>query len=78
MNIKTIEVDESQSQMKYILTLVKQGVEVVLAQNNKPMAKLVPFKKTETLKRVAGLHLGSARIREDFDDQLDDEFWSGK
>ena len=78
MTIKTIEIDENQSQMKDLLALVQQGIEVVLAQNNMPLAKLVPLKKAAPLQRVAGLHSGTIEMREDFDEPLDDEFWIGK
>lgn len=78
MTIKTIEIDENQNQLKDILALVQQGIEVVLAQNNMPMAKLVPLKKTPPLQRVAGLHSGTIKMSEDFDAPLDDDFWVGK
>lgn len=78
MTIKTIEIDENQNQLKDILALVQQGIEVVLAQNNMPMAKLVPLKKTSPLQRVAGLHSGTIKMSEDFDAPLDDDFWVGK
>ena len=53
------------------LSLVADGTEVVLTEDNTPIARLVPISK-----RVAGLHTGAIWISEDFDAPLPDEFWT--
>jgi antitoxin (DNA-binding transcriptional repressor) of toxin-antitoxin stability system len=78
MTIKTIEIDDSQGQFKDILILVRQGVEVILAQDNMPMARLVPISEATSTARVAGLHADAILMSDDFDAPLDDGFWLGQ
>ena len=78
MTTKTIEINDSQNQMKDILALVQQGIEVILAQNNMPMARLIPFENAAPVQRVAGLHAGTITMSEEFDEPLEDDFWAGK
>jgi antitoxin (DNA-binding transcriptional repressor) of toxin-antitoxin stability system len=54
-----------------------QGNEVVIAANQVPLVKLVPVRKRPQ-RRVAGLHRGALKMRDDFNEPLPDEFWLGK
>lgn len=78
MTVKTIEINETEDQLNDILDLVRQGVEVILAKDNMPMAKLIPMPEITSTQRVAGLHKGSVQLSDDFDSSLDDDFWLGK
>ena len=63
-----------------ILTVIKHaknGDEIVLEENGKPIAKITPIIGTEQpkKKRTAGLGKGTMWMSDDFDDELPDEFW---
>lgn len=76
MNVTTIDVHEAQTQLSQLLTLVLKGGDVVIAQDNVPLVRLVPI-KPQKKRRIAGLHKGAMRMRADFNDPLPDEFWLG-
>ena len=77
MPTKTVDVDEAQTHLAELLTLVAAGTEVILTSNNTPLARLVPV-ATSTTPRVADLHKGAIWISDDFDEPLPDEFWLGE
>jgi antitoxin (DNA-binding transcriptional repressor) of toxin-antitoxin stability system len=72
MLTKTIDIRKEPTDLKGLLSLIAEGAEVVLTEGNKPVARLVPIGK-----RIAGLHSGSMRMTEDFDEPLPEEFWTG-
>lgn len=80
MITKTVTVHEAQTHLPELLTLALEGVEVIIVEDGKPLARLVPIslpQKKPKKKRVAGLHRGQGWVSEDFDDPLPDEFWTG-
>jgi len=72
MLTKTIDVKKKLPDLKGLLSLVAEGTEVVLTEDNTPIARLVPISK-----RISGLHAGAIWMSEDFDEPLPDEFWTG-
>ena len=77
MEKKTIEVQEAQSHLRELLSLVGTGTEVVLTEENTPVARLLPIESTSR-PRIAGLHKSSMWTRKDFDEPLPDVFWTGE
>jgi antitoxin (DNA-binding transcriptional repressor) of toxin-antitoxin stability system len=81
--VKTIEVTKSTS-LQDLVTLANQEREVVLTQDNKPVAKVLPIvspQKTPegiSSRRTLGLHRGAWKVGDDFDEALPDEFWLGE
>lgn len=73
---KTIDVSEAQSRLSEILSLVAHGAEIILTEDEKPVARLVPIDSSST-QRTAGLHSGVIWTSDDFDQPLSDEFWTG-
>ncbi len=72
---KTISLNEDIS-IQTIIALTKNGDEVLIEENGKPIAKLTPLEKPKEIKkRTAGLGKGTMWMSEDFDDELPDEFW---
>jgi prevent-host-death family protein len=69
MLTRTIDVKKKPPNLKGLLSLVADGTEVLLTEDNTPIARLVPIAK-----RVAGLHAGAVWTSEDFDEPLPDEF----
>jgi antitoxin (DNA-binding transcriptional repressor) of toxin-antitoxin stability system len=78
MPTKTVEVQQTQTYLKELLGLVVQGSEIILTQDNTPIARLVPITVSPTTARVAGLHLDAIWMSDDFDDPLSKEFWLGE
>ena len=72
----TISIGDAQAQFQKILALVSEGNEIIISDDNKPLAKIVPFSALPK-KRVAGLNKGKIRASEDFDDPLPEDFWTG-
>lgn len=60
-----------------VIKLAKNGDEIVLEENGKPIAKITPIIEIEQpkKKRTAGLGKGTTWMSDDFDDELPDEFW---
>jgi prevent-host-death family protein len=75
MITRTVEVREAQSRLNELLPSVTAGEEIVLTENNQPVARLVPMEYPSG-KRVPGLHAGMVWVSEDFDAPLDEEFWN--
>jgi prevent-host-death family protein len=69
MPTQTIDVREAQSRFTELVSSVTGGAEVILTQNNLPVARLTPL-NVAAMKRVAGLHNGSIWISPDFNDPL--------
>jgi len=72
MATETVEISEAQAHLKELVDRVAGGVHVLLSQDQKPVALLVPL--TE---RTPGLHAGTMWTSEDFDAPLPDAFWTG-
>ena len=62
--------------MPELLSLALAGNEVILTEDNKPVARLIPVPSSNKI-RVAGLNRGAAWMSDDFDEPLPDEFWTG-
>ena len=71
MQTETIDLDEAQAHFKDVVHRVVTGVHVVLSENQKPVAHLLP-----TGTRVAGLNAGAIWTSNDFDAPLPDDFWA--
>ncbi len=74
MATKTISVSDIPSQLPKILSMISEGNIVLISENNKPLAKIVPVAE-KTAKRTAGLNKGKIWVSDDFDDSLSDDFW---
>ena len=72
MQTKTVEAQEAQTNLAKLLALVASGTEIILMEDNTPLARLVPV--TSSQSRVAGLHRGAAWTSDDFDEPLPEEF----
>ncbi len=77
MITKTIDVQEVQISLEDILAFIRQGTGVILTDASRPLARLIPLTRPPTT-RIAGLHQGAMWTRDDFDDPLPDEFWTGE
>jgi antitoxin (DNA-binding transcriptional repressor) of toxin-antitoxin stability system len=73
---KMIDVHEAQTRLEELLAMLFEGTEIILAQNNKPLARLTPV-ASPTMPRIAGLHAGAVWMSEDFSEPLPEAFWTG-
>ncbi|MFP4033136.1 MAG: type II toxin-antitoxin system Phd/YefM family antitoxin [Desulfococcaceae bacterium] len=74
METKSVEIQDVQSQLSELFSLVAEGTEIVIFEGEKPFARILPART----KRIPGLHRGCIQISPDFDDPLPDSFWSGE
>ena len=77
MTTKTIEISDVPDQLNELLSLALQGTEIIFAQDNTPLARLIPIATSAPKPRIAGLHQGTIWMSDDFDEPLPDDFWLG-
>ncbi len=86
MLTQTLDFLEAQTKFPEILSLVRTGTEVILAQHNQPLIRLVPLASMPESRpvldnlppRVLGLHEGEGWISDDFNAPLPDHCWLGE
>lgn len=78
MTTQTVTLQEAQTRLAELLILAQSGSEIIIAEGNKPLARLVPIAGSDRPRRVAGLHRGKIWMSDDFDAPLPDEFWTGE
>ena len=71
----TVEVEEAKARLGNLLTLALGGNDVIIAEDGKPIVRLVPIAPKKK-KRVAGLNCGQIKMNEDFEEPLPFGFWS--
>ena len=82
--MKTIEVLTETTSLKELVTLANKETEVVLTEDHKPVARVVPIASPSAeqagtaQRRKLGLHPGAWEVSDDFDAPLPDEFWLGQ
>jgi prevent-host-death family protein len=65
----SVDVREAQTHLRELLDRVNAGVQIILSENEKPIARLVPDSE-----KIAGLHAGSIWSSDGFDEPLPDTF----
>jgi len=76
MAIETIEVRQAEQEFGRWLSLVKEGVIIVLTDEGRPLARISPVH--QPARRVAGLNRGEIEMSDDFDEPLPESFWLGE
>lgn len=74
-----VNVHEAKTHLSKLLERVSIGEEVIIAKAGKPIAKLVPVKKTPN-KRVFGSAKGDFTVPDDFNDpdpEIENLFYNG-
>ena len=75
MITKTIDVHNAQISLEELLSLIREGSDVILTDASTPLARMIPLSQPRTA-RIAGLHAGAIWTSDDFDDPLPEEFWT--
>jgi len=73
LNSKIVDINEVQTHLTDLLSLVQQGTEIVISQGNRPLARLMPLSwpLSQQPPRIPGLHAGAGWVSEDFDEPLE-------
>jgi antitoxin (DNA-binding transcriptional repressor) of toxin-antitoxin stability system len=71
---KTVTFNEAKTQLQKLLAFTKNGNEIIITQDNIPLARLVPI-HSKNKSRIAGLSEGKISAGDDFDEPLPDDFW---
>lgn len=72
---KTVDVGEPHTSLQDLLSLVREGTEVVLIEGATALARVVPIARPSKT-RVAGLHGGKIWTSVDFDEPLPEDYWT--
>jgi antitoxin (DNA-binding transcriptional repressor) of toxin-antitoxin stability system len=76
MMTKTIDIHTANLSIEDLLSLIRQGTEVMMTEASVPFARIsqcFPLRQ----ERIAGLHSDTIWTSDDFDQPLPDEFWIG-
>ena len=76
MSSKTVDIHDTQTSLSELVSLSLEGNEVIIAENNKPLARLVPISESNQ-PRIPGLNRGDIWTSDDFDEPLPEPFWTG-
>ncbi|MBZ0185661.1 MAG: type II toxin-antitoxin system Phd/YefM family antitoxin [Candidatus Obscuribacterales bacterium] len=68
-----INIHQAKTNLSRLVERVLNGEEIVISRSGKPVAKLVPFTKRTTVRKL-GLMKGRIRMKPDFDAPLPEEF----
>jgi prevent-host-death family protein len=63
---------EAKTNLSQLVERAEAGEEIVIARNGKPVARLVPVTRTNSLADVYGIWRGQVRMADDFDELPDD------
>lgn len=77
MSAKTFTVEQAGQHFSKLMELAAEGQEVVILQEDRPAAKLVPIRDTRG-PRQFGQYKGQILIADDFDAPLPDGYWQGE
>jgi antitoxin (DNA-binding transcriptional repressor) of toxin-antitoxin stability system len=73
---KTVSISEVNNSIQVVIELTRNGDEIVIEENGKPLAKVTPITESEQSPRIAGRGSGERYfMSDDFNDELPDEFW---
>jgi len=63
---------EAKTQLSQLVKRAEAGEDIIIARNGKPVARLVPVARTNSLAAVRGVWRGQVHIADDFDELPDD------
>ena len=71
--VRMVNIYEAKTQLSKLVDLAASGVDVVIARNGKPVARLTTTEQPRKKPLVYGLLEGKGWIADDFDDPLPEE-----
>ena len=76
MATTTIDISKHPTQLADLLALVGAGTDVIITQDNKTVARMMPM--NDATERIGNLNPDSIQTSDDFDASLPDAFWLGR
>jgi antitoxin (DNA-binding transcriptional repressor) of toxin-antitoxin stability system len=76
MSSKTVDIHDKQTSLSELVSLALEGNEVIIADDDKPLARLIPISESKQ-PRIPGLNRGEIWTSEDFDEPLPESVWTG-
>jgi prevent-host-death family protein len=73
----TVTVEQASQRLAELILQAAAGEEIVIVQQDKPAARLVPVRSAAGPRRF-GAYGGMIEIHDDFDEPLPAEFWLGE
>ncbi len=70
MNTQIVTVEDAQARLVELLNLAQAGNEIIIAQGDQPVARLVAIAESKPKRRIAGLDRGKIWMSDDFDAPL--------
>ena len=70
MAAKTVTIEEAQGHLDELIEKAHAGDEVILAKDDKPVAKIVSLQREPKQRRIWGEYRGRIWMSDDFDDPL--------
>jgi len=67
-----IGMHEAKTKLSQLVQRAEAGEEIVIARNGKPVARLVPVTRANSLAELRGVWRGQVRMADDFDELPDD------
>ena len=77
MATMTVTLNDAMLQLSELVARASEGEEIVIAKDEHPLAKLVPFAEPSG-EREFGQFRGRIHVSEDFDEPLSEDFWLGR
>jgi prevent-host-death family protein len=71
MGSRAVDVRHAESQLQELVDQASRGEEVILTQRGEPVARIIPIVRRVPRRRF-GSATGMIRMREDFDEPLED------
>ncbi len=71
--MQQLNIYDAKTNFSRLIEQVNEGESFIIARSGKPMAKLVPFDKTENNRFCFGTLKGKIKASDDFDEPLSDE-----
>ena len=68
-----INIHQAKTQLSKLVEEAARGEEIIIAKAGKPIARLVPLKKTERKLRIPGGMKGQIWIADNFDEPMSEE-----
>ena len=63
---------EAKTKLSQLVERAESGEEIIIARNGKPVARLVPVARTNSMAAIRGSLRGQVHIADDFDELPDD------
>jgi antitoxin (DNA-binding transcriptional repressor) of toxin-antitoxin stability system len=73
MSTKTVTIEDAQLKFSELLTFTLAENEVIIVENSKKLARLIPFSALNT-PRIAGLNKGKIWTSDDFNTPISEDF----